>query len=228
MALTGSACGWAAAGAVKGAPLAVVGAVAWLLASAERLRSFRAAPSVRGLALALAMSFPPALALAALSSLWAGNEAWTAAVALPWIFYGGLLLAGLERLPLARLVGVAALTSTAPATYAAASGSFGPIAAMLWLALGGYFMLDALFVMARLRGSRGMLWAVRAGASAVAAGTLMGVLQSLHHVPIVVVFGVLAARAWIHPADAPRPDPRRAGIRKNRNWPSARRFLRII
>jgi hypothetical protein len=194
----------------------MAGAASWMFLSVETLRGLRGAvfgdPEARlraGILMAV-QAVPLGLSAAWFLSRVPG-DGWAPALVLPAILYGGLVVAGLERLATSRLTAVAALTAFAPATYAASTGRADRVALLLWLSLGGYFMLDSLFVMARLRRSRKMLWAVRVLAPAVAAGVLASSFRGSLSGVLAAAFGILGLRAWI-PTAGDRPvRPERLG-----------------
>jgi hypothetical protein len=139
------------------------------------------------------------------------DETWQAAIVMPGVLYGGILVGGLERFAVSRALAVVAITSIAPATYGIASGGFGRVALLLWAFLGGYLVLGSFFVMARLRRSARLLWTVRVGSSAIAAGALLCTSQRPAHGLVAAAFGILAVRAWLNRPRTARPEPRRLG-----------------
>jgi hypothetical protein len=200
MALGCWAVGWAAARTWAWEPLVIALAAVGLIRAAEALKRRR--PPILG---------PAALVLAVPLLAERTDETSFAALALPSILTAGLLVARLERLAASRLVATAAITSLAPAAYIAAAGRFDATAALLWLSLGGYFALASLFVMARLRRSRALLWAVRLLGPSIFALAVLCPSPRFAHAILGSVFLVLSLRAWTYRATAARIDPRRVG-----------------
>lgn len=129
---------------------------------------------------------------------------WWAALALPAAAYSPFLIIGRERHPAARVLASIAIAGLAPVAYACATTTFGAPAAMLWAALGGYFILGSIFVMARFRRSRPMLWVARVAASlAFAAAVVCSWIAAAG-------FMVLAVRTWAWKPQG-RIDPKRTG-----------------
>lgn len=220
MALTCWLVGWAAAPKPAWEPLLIAIAVVCLLAAAQSLRSARRlwthVPLIARrhvLRLPLLLLVPAGALVMLLRRV--PEVGWVMAMLAPALTYAPLVLAGEERLPVARLLAVAAITAIAPATLATVRGSFGPEASALWAALGGYFLIGALFVMARLRRTAGalfMLALVRLAAPAAAA--TMFVWGAAHWL-LALPFLILAVRAWGVRAGRTAPtDPRRVGKRE--------------
>jgi hypothetical protein len=207
--------GWAAAHALAWEPLLLAAGTVALFAAAQSLRTVRRLwvhdrPAAhRALMPVAPMLLVPVAALAVLVRR-APDQAWIAAIAMPAMIYAPIVLAGEERLPIARVLAVVALTGLAPATYAAASGRFGATALVLWAALGGYFILGALFVIARLRrtSSSGIALALVRVATPAAAAAMAAWAG---HLVLAVPFALLALRAWIFRAPPEPTDPRRIG-----------------
>lgn len=130
---------------------------------------------------------------------------WWAALALPALAYAPFLLAGRERHPAARALAAIAISGLAPVAYACATGRFGAPAAMLWASLGGYFILGSIFVMARFRRSRAMLWISRASATLAFSAVILAI-----HWIVAAGFMALAIRTWAW-KPAGKIDPRRTG-----------------
>ncbi len=211
MALTCLGAGWAAAARWAWEPLALLAGLVSLFAAAQHLRSWRRLGAVdpaaarRSLLAASLGLVLPAAALAVFA-LKVRDAAWIAAIGVPGALYAPALLAGAERRPWARVLAVVALTGAAPAAYGAAAGSFGRPALLLWASLGGYFLVGALFVMARLRRSSAVLRLVRVLAPAAGA-----VLWAGSGPWLAAPFLLVALRSWMHRGTDAPVDPRRLG-----------------
>ena len=209
------ACGWAAAFTWAWEPLAVGASVVCLLAAAQSLRSWRRLrnPDPPAARRSLALFAGASLAAAGLVAAFASRlpAAYVVPLSLLPLAYVPFILLGKERSPGARLLAVAALSTLAPVTYAAASGTIDRKALVLWIALGGYLLLGSLYVMARLRRSAAALWAVRLASSAVFVASPFCPSNAWGHWVAGLAFLVLAARAWAYRPAARPVDPRRVG-----------------
>jgi hypothetical protein len=136
---------------------------------------------------------------------------WIVLVTLPALLYAPVVLTGTERRPAFRVLAVVALTAIAPATYLVASERADAVAAILWGALGGYFLLGSIFVMARFRRSRAALWVARLAATAAFAGAVVCSSRGGAHWVLSGAFLTLAARAWAHRSTERPADPRKVG-----------------
>jgi hypothetical protein len=208
MALVCWATGWLASLTWSWEPILIAAAAAFLFVTGEALK--RPRHPLLPLALVLLV---PAAGLAWFLRV-APDEDWAIALVMPSILYAGVIVARLERLPASRLLAVAAMTALAPVSYGLASGGFGAPAALLWLSLGGYFLLGSLFVMARLRRSAGMLWGVRASTTASALAAMLCPSEGVGHWLLAIVFLVLAVRTWVYQPRGPKLNPRRVGLRE--------------
>ncbi len=198
MALTCWLVGWAAGFRLAWEPLVVAGAVVCLFAASQGIRAARtlwvhdASAALRIARVIPALLIIPALALVVVVSR-ITDEAWLLALILPGLLYGPIIICGIERLPVGRILAVVALTAIAPATYGVARGTIDERAAMLWITLGGYFLLASLLVIARIRrGTRILLPLVRSAAPLAIAVALFA------HTPwlLVMPFAIVAVRAW--------------------------------
>ncbi len=210
MALTCWLAGWAAAARIAWEPLAVAVAALALFAAAQstrralRLRTIEPASARSSLVIAAVLALAP-LVLLVLMIVHLRDAAWIAAVAAPALLYAPFLLAKAERHPVARIIAVLAFSAIAPATHALASGRFDRISALLWGALAGYYLVGAVFIMARLRHSSRALWAARALAAVALVASF-----ALHWL-IAAAFAPLALRAWLFRPTPERIDARRVG-----------------
>jgi hypothetical protein len=132
-------------------------------------------------------------------------------LAIPALAYAPFILMQAERRPAARILAVVAFTALAPATYALAAGTFDRTAAILWGSLAAYYLVGAVFIMARLRKSTPALWVARILAVAAAGGALACPSQGLAHWILAAGFVGLAVRAWLFRFGAPL-NPRRIGM----------------
>jgi hypothetical protein len=210
------AVGWMAACRFAWAPMMLASGAAGALVAVEAVRSARKCWThdrlrsrkrllLAGLALAAAVPW----LLFALGRFPEAPE-FLALILLP-VLYSVVLIAGRERHPAARVGGIAAITTLAPLSHASAAGRFSGEGWALWLALGGYFLLGSLFVMARFRRSRASLWLVRVTAPLAAASFLMVAGRGVVHGIGAAAFLILAARAWAFDPSAPGVPPREAG-----------------
>jgi hypothetical protein len=197
--------GWAAAFRWTWEPLLLGAAFVSLLVAGQALQ--RPRHPILPLAGAL---FLPGLVLAWFIDR-VGDEFWILPLVMPSLLYAGVIVARIQRLPVSRLLAVVALTAVAPATYGVARGEFGSGAAILWGALGGYFFLSSMFVIARLRRSRAALWAVRVAASAALVASAACPSRTPAAIFLSAVFLILAARTWLGGLPSGRVDPRRLG-----------------
>lgn len=216
MALTCWICGWGTAWRPAWEPLVLAFMVVGLLAAAQAFRRFRrlasadAGQSRRALLGALTLSVAAAAPAVLLKDRF-GGLTWWVALAAPALMYAPLLLSGAERHAAARVLAVVAITAIAPATFLASGGLPGWIPAVLWAALGGYFVLGALFVMARIRRRPAALLTARLLATAAAAGALLAAPSRPVAWFLAAPFAVLAVRAWAWRTPEATPDPRRIG-----------------
>lgn len=208
MALTCWAAGWAASLAWAWEPLVLAAATMGLFVAGEALKRPRHPLIPVGAAL-----LAPVAALAWFLHV-APDEDWALALVMPSILYAGVIVARLERLPVSRMLAVAAISALAPAAYGVSAGRFGIVAALLWLSLGGYFLLSSLFVMARLRHSWAMLWMLRGVTTASTVATMLCPSSGMGHWILAVAFLVLTVRAWAFQPDGVRVSARRVGLRE--------------
>lgn len=206
--------GWAASLTWTWEPLVIAGAVIPLFVAGEALRR----PRHPLFPLGVSLVAPAAVLAWFLNSV--PDETWAAALVMPSILYAGIIVAGLERLPVSRMLAVAAIAALAPVTYGVASGGYSTTAALLWLSFGGYFLLSSLFVMARLRRSTALLWLSRGVTSAATVATMLCPSAGFGHWILAVAFLVLASRAWAWSSDGARISARRVGLRELA-WSSA-------
>ncbi|MBI2921359.1 MAG: YwiC-like family protein [Planctomycetes bacterium] len=209
------ACGWAVAGRWAWEPLLLPVAAVLLLQAAACLRgSLRTRhenelPSRPGWLRFAA--FTTAAAATGLAALHDAPLPWIAGLALPGLAYGAVIVAGKERAPAARGLGLAAFAGIGPAAYGTAAGQFGLEAALVWASLSAYFALVAALLVARLRASMPVLWGARLAAPAAAAGALAAASGGHAHWLLAAAFAMLALRAWAERARVPYGDPVRAG-----------------
>ncbi|MBQ73479.1 MAG: hypothetical protein CMQ20_00485 [Gammaproteobacteria bacterium] len=219
MALTCWICGWGASLAITWEPLVVGSAFVSLMFMAQTLRScrrlWRIEPGRAGRLLAMAcMGVLLPIATFSLLIVRTNDLPWTLAATVPSILYGIVLVLGKERRPWARLLGVVSLTSISAVTYACAVGRFDTISTILWSALGLYFLLGSILVMARFRRSRGALLFVRVSSLAVVAGTIVCSFHGLLHWVIGGGFLLLGARSFLVDTETRPADPKKLGNRE--------------
>lgn len=213
MALTCWLAGWLAALKPAWAPLLVAAAVLALFAAAQALRGWTRLRTVepstaRGHLLRAAVISLIPLGVAAFVAV---RMPVLLTLAIPALAYAPFILMQAERRPAARILAVVAFTAIAPATHALASGAFDRVSAILWGSLAAYYLLGAIFIMARLRRSLPAVWVARILSVAAAGGALACPSQRLAHWILALAFVGLAVRAWLFRFGAP-PNPRRIGL----------------
>lgn len=219
MALMCWLCGWVSARQAAWTPVVLAACAVVLMIAVQAVRSYRhvrthdPAEAFRWLTV-VAVSGVAAAALGLLVvDRWL-DPAWGAAIGVLLTLYGTIVVSGRERHPLSRVVGVAAVTAIAPLTYAAITGVFDVVALIGWAVLGGYFLLGAIFVMARFRRSVPALWVARLATPCAAVALALAVPWKPEGWILAIPLVILAVRAWLFRPVAVPIDPRLIGRRE--------------
>jgi len=134
------------------------------------------------------------------------DASWIMGVVMPAMLYGAARITSLAKLEVFAFLGLATFTSLAPITYLMVVGVPAPrVAAAIWGFLGGYTLLSALLLRAKVGGSRVALWAARINSIVFLAGSVL-VLRawpSLSRTLVTAVFLVAALRVWGYRPDRP-------------------------
>jgi hypothetical protein len=134
------------------------------------------------------------------------SEEWVLAIVMPGLLYGSARVLSLSRLEVFAFLGIAILTSFAPATYMlVAPAPSTEVALTLWGFLGAYFVLSGLLLRAKVSGSIAVLSWTRLSSVGFLAGSLFllrarpGITRGL----IAAVFFLGALRVWCYRSNRP-------------------------
>ena len=134
------------------------------------------------------------------------SQGWVAAIVLPGLLYGAARVCSVDRFEVFAVMGLATLTSLAPATYLMISREPSTAVALtLWGFFGAYSFLSALLLRTKLSGSRAILWFARLTSIGLLLGSLL-LLFLRPSVPrglIAMVFLLTGLRVWCYRSDRP-------------------------
>jgi hypothetical protein len=134
------------------------------------------------------------------------SEEWAAAIVMPGVLYGAARVCSLDRHEVFAFLGLATLTSLAPATYLlVAQAPSTQVALTLWGFFGAYSLLSALLLRAKLGGSRSVLWSARLASIGLLLGALLffRVRPSIPRGLIAAVIFLAALRVWCYRSNRP-------------------------